>query len=148
MSPAGAGVSDSPGASPFPFCLHASPGVENGCSWAELVQPPGLQSWGGRGGGALRTHKPQAAGCTLHLLNPCSLAPKIQRAFVEDWAWEGGGSSRARLEEAGHNWVGAAEVCLQPGRIGLWGPEPGRIRGEGPSCWDVRASCFFLPAVG
>lgn len=30
----------------------------------------------------------------------------------------------------------------------MWGSEPGRIRGEGPSCWDVRASYFFLPAVG
>lgn len=30
----------------------------------------------------------------------------------------------------------------------MWGSEPGRIRRKGPSCWDVRASCFFLPAVG
>lgn len=67
MSPTGVGVSDSPGASPFPFCLHASPGVEDGCSWAELVQPPGLQSWGG-GGGALSaptSHKQQGALCTF-----------------------------------------------------------------------------------
>lgn len=63
MSPPGAGVSDSPGASPFPFCLHASPGVEDGCSWAELVQPPGLQSWGGGGG---RSPHPQATSSRVH----------------------------------------------------------------------------------
>lgn len=66
MSLPGAGGSDSPGPSPFPFCLHASLGVEDGCSWVELVQPPGLQSWGV--GGALSaptSHKQQGALCTF-----------------------------------------------------------------------------------
>lgn len=60
------GAPGSPGPSPFPFCLHVRLGVEDGCSWAELVQPPGLQSWGG--GGALSaptSHKQQGALCTF-----------------------------------------------------------------------------------
>lgn len=42
---------------------------------------------------------------------------------------------------------GAAEICLQPGKIGVWRIRAGKDRGQAPSCWDVRASCFFLPAV-
>lgn len=100
-------------------------------------------------GGALSaptSHKQQGALCTFS--TPALWPLKSNALLWKTGVGEEGGSSRARLKEAGHNWVGAAEACLQPGRIGLWGSEPGRIRGEGPTCWDVRASCFFLPAVG
>lgn len=51
-----------PGPSSFSFCLHESLNVEAGCSGAELVQPPGLQSSGGWGAGnALPTRNPTKA---------------------------------------------------------------------------------------
>lgn len=55
------------GPSPFPFCLHASLGVEDGCSGAEPVQPLGLQRASG-GGMVLGRHSPhkQATNIRVH----------------------------------------------------------------------------------
>lgn len=96
----------------------------------------GLQSFSGREGAgemlsAQASHKHQGASYTL-TTPALSVVPKIQSAFVK---------GRARKERAlpVPNWKkpvtaesGAAEVCLQPGRIGLWMIRAKKDPGTGP----------------
>lgn len=154
MSPAWCRGAPAPRAPPpFPFCLHASLGVEDGCSGAELlVQPLGLQSfWRREGAGetlsAQASHKHQGAHYTL--TTPAfSVVPKIPTRLCGGPGLERSrfsqcqiGRSRSPLSR------GLQRFVFSPGGLGCGGSELGRIRGQAPSCWDVRASCFFLPAV-
>lgn len=128
---------------------------------ASRMAAAGLSCWcsrwvcrasGGREGAgetlsAQASHKHQ--GAHYILTTPAfSVVPKIPTRLCGGPGLERSGFSQCQIGRSRSPLSRELQrFAFSPGGLGCGGSELGRIRGQSPSCWDVRASCFFLPAV-
>lgn len=144
--PPGAGAPALPGPSPF-FFLFACKSRRRGCSQAELVQPPLLQS-SGRGretpSPPATPLKPQTAAPTQHTLDLCSFCSPPNPSSLQCLSLLGRGAAAEVCPRGVPGWGRVRSEALAAGTHSLadssflrwgWGADPGASAPErAPRC--------------